>query len=189
MSSVKVLEATVRPRTDRADEFGRYVVAAFQSDPRIDAVELLDAVLIATIWYPDLDRAAEVIAASIQTAVVWSAASIRYRHETVQSNGRVRHVTFEPMMLVETTTPQQCVGLVIGDLSSRRGLIMSCSDLSADTVEVLSEVPLSELRGYDSFLAEVTNARGVVTATVLKYNEAPPTLYPPNEPVSMVLRA
>src|SRR5687767_9592752 len=103
MSSLKVLEATVQPSTGHAGSFGRDIVAAFQREPRIDAIELWDSVLIATIWHPDLDRAAEVVAASISLEVVWSAPTIRYRTETIQSNGRTRQVTFEPMMLVETT--------------------------------------------------------------------------------------
>lgn len=189
MGSARVLEASVRLRSGQGEDFARRVVAAFRDVPRIDAVETLDGVVVATIWYADLDQAASMIAAISPEGVVWSEPSIRYRHETVQVGGRARQVTLEPMMLVEVSSPAEFIGNVIGDLSARRGLVMGHRELEAGAVQVSAEVPLSELRGYDLTLAQMTGSAGVVSVSTLKYNEAPRRPGPPDEPASMALRA
>ena len=94
-------------------------------------------------------------------------------------------------MQIEVSSPPESVGNVIGDISSRRGLIYLQRELSPDMLEVTAEVPLSELRGYDSLLATITGGRGRVAVNTLRYNEAPRRVGgdPDDEPFSMALRA
>ena len=92
-------------------------------------------------------------------------------------------------MLVEVSTLPEHVGWVIGDLSARRGIVLGQRELVEGALEISAEVPLSELRGYDSVLSGITGGRGVVSVSTLKYNIAPPRVGPSDEPVSMALRA
>jgi hypothetical protein len=190
MGSAKVLEATVQPKhpSQRMD-FAYRAVAALQSDPRLDAVAIGDVVLVSGVWYPDVDRAADLLGAAWTQELTWSEPQIRYRFETVESAGRRKQIELEPILLLEVSTPPEFIGNVIGDLSSRRGLLTGQRELDAHAMLVVAEVPLAELRGYLSTLAALTQGNGEVSATVLKYSERPPYIGPSDEPVSMALRA
>jgi elongation factor G len=85
---------------------------------------------------------------------------------------RADPVLMEPMMAVEVRTPEDYMGDVIGDLSSRRGLIQAMDDVSGAKV-VRALVPLSEMFGYVGDLRSKTQGRAVYTMQFDSYAEVP----------------
>ncbi|MGE5095766.1 MAG: elongation factor G [Betaproteobacteria bacterium] len=85
---------------------------------------------------------------------------------------RAHPVLLEPMMAVEVETPEQFVGNVIGDLSSRRGQLQGQEDV-AGTMVIKAEVPLSEMFGYSTSLRSLTQGRATYTMEFKHYSEAP----------------
>jgi elongation factor G len=81
-------------------------------------------------------------------------------------------VLLEPMMAVEVETPADFVGNVIGDLSSRRGIVQGQEDV-AGTMVIKAEVPLSEMFGYSTSLRSLTQGRATYTMEFKHYTEAP----------------
>ncbi|MBA4006745.1 MAG: elongation factor G, partial [Delftia sp.] len=57
-------------------------------------------------------------------------------------------VILEPMMAVEVETPEDYAGTVMGDLSSRRGMVQGMDDMAGGGKSIKAEVPLSEMFGY-----------------------------------------
>jgi elongation factor G len=81
-------------------------------------------------------------------------------------------VLLEPIMKVEVVTPEEKMGDVVGDLNSRRGLILGMDDNpSGKTVN--AEVPLAEMFGYATSLRSATQGRASFTMEFCKYFEAP----------------
>jgi len=78
----------------------------------------------------------------------------------------------EPMMAVEVETPPDFVGNVIGDLSSRRGMIQGQEDV-AGVMVIKAEVPLAEMFGYSTALRSATQGRATYTMEFKHYTEAP----------------
>ena len=85
---------------------------------------------------------------------------------------RASPVLLEPMMAVEVRTPEDYMGDVIGDLSSRRGQIQAMEDISGAKV-VRALVPLSEMFGYVGDLRSRTQGRAVYTMQFDSYAEVP----------------
>tara|TARA_B100000676_G_scaffold302397_1_gene351259 strand:- start:546 stop:2636 length:2091 start_codon:yes stop_codon:yes gene_type:complete len=81
-------------------------------------------------------------------------------------------VLLEPMMAVEVETPEDYMGNVVGDLSSRRGMIQGMEDLPGLKV-VSAEVPLAEMFGYSTSLRSATQGRATYTMEFKHYSEAP----------------
>ncbi|MGV7234859.1 MAG: elongation factor G [Nitrosomonadaceae bacterium] len=81
-------------------------------------------------------------------------------------------VLLEPMMSVEVETPADFMGNVVGDLSSRRGMIQGMEDLPGLKV-VGAEVPLAEMFGYSTSLRSATQGRATYTMEFKHYSEAP----------------
>ncbi len=84
-------------------------------------------------------------------------------------------VLLEPMMAVEVETPENFVGNVIGDLSSRRGMIQGQEEV-AGTMVIKAEVPLAEMFGYSTTLRSATQGRATYTMEFKHYAEAPKTV-------------
>ena len=78
----------------------------------------------------------------------------------------------EPMMAVEVVTPEEYMGSVNGDLSSRRGLIYEMEDSPSGKV-IRAEVPLSEMFGYATALRSATQGRANYTMEFRKYAPVP----------------
>jgi elongation factor G len=78
----------------------------------------------------------------------------------------------EPIMAVEVETPEEKMGDVIGDLSSRRGVIQGMEDLPGGKA-VKAEVPLGEMFGYSTTLRSLTQGRATYTMEFKHYAEAP----------------
>ena len=81
-------------------------------------------------------------------------------------------VLLEPMMAVEVVSPEEYMGSVNGDLSSRRGLIREMEDSPSGKV-VRAEVPLSEMFGYATALRSATQGRANYTMEFKKYSPVP----------------
>ncbi|MBO5505704.1 MAG: elongation factor G [Clostridia bacterium] len=79
----------------------------------------------------------------------------------------------EPIMLVNVITPDDYLGFVIGDLSSRRGMIRSQEVRSGGVTQVTADVPLSEMFGYATVLRSGTQGRGQYTMEPSHYSEVP----------------
>jgi elongation factor G len=84
-------------------------------------------------------------------------------------------ILLEPMMAVEVETPENFVGNVIGDLSSRRGMIQGQEEV-AGTMVIKAEVPLAEMFGYSTSLRSATQGRATYTMEFKHYSEAPKTV-------------
>jgi elongation factor G len=82
-------------------------------------------------------------------------------------------VLLEPIMAVEVETPEDFMGNVVGDLNSRRGMIMGMDDLVAGMKVVKAEVPLKEMFGYSTTLRSLTQGRATFTMEFKHYAEAP----------------
>ena len=75
-------------------------------------------------------------------------------------------------MAVEVTAPSEYLGSVMGDISSRRGMIEGQEE-RGNAVSVQASVPLSEMFGYATQLRSLTKGRASYTMEFLKYDEAP----------------
>ena len=84
-------------------------------------------------------------------------------------------VLLEPMMAVEVETPEDFMGNVVGDLSSRRGMIQGMDDLPTGKV-VKAEVPLAEMFGYSTTLRSLSQGRATYTMEFKHYTEAPKSI-------------
>jgi len=81
-------------------------------------------------------------------------------------------VILEPIMAVEVETPEDYMGDVMGDLSSRRGIVQGMDDNATGKV-ITVEVPLSEMFGYATDLRSMTQGRATYTMEFEKYAEIP----------------
>ena len=82
-------------------------------------------------------------------------------------------VILEPMMAVEVETPEDYAGTVMGDLSSRRGMVQGMDDMVGGGKAIKAEVPLSEMFGYATSLRSMTQGRASYTMEFKHYAEAP----------------
>ncbi|MBS0299444.1 MAG: elongation factor G [Proteobacteria bacterium] len=81
-------------------------------------------------------------------------------------------VLLEPMMAVEVESPEDFMGNVVGDLSSRRGMIQGMEDVPGFKV-IRAEVPLAEMFGYSTALRSATQGRATYSMEFKHYSEAP----------------
>ena len=81
-------------------------------------------------------------------------------------------VILEPMMAVEVETPEEYMGDVMGDLSSRRGIVQGMDDNTTGKV-ITVEVPLSEMFGYSTTLRSLSQGRATYSMEFKHYAEAP----------------
>jgi len=79
----------------------------------------------------------------------------------------------EPMMAVEVETPEDYMGNVMGDLSSRRGIVQGMEDQAGGIKVVKAEVPLSEMFGYATSLRSLSQGRATYSMEFKHYTEAP----------------
>ncbi|MGT2506578.1 elongation factor G [Cupriavidus basilensis] len=86
---------------------------------------------------------------------------------------RASPVLLEPMMAVEVETPEDFMGNVMGDLSSRRGIIQGMDDMVGGGKILRAEVPLAEMFGYSTSLRSATQGRATYTMEFKHYAEAP----------------
>ncbi|NWG75609.1 MAG: elongation factor G, partial [Rubrivivax sp.] len=82
-------------------------------------------------------------------------------------------VLLEPIMDVEVTSPPDYLGNVMGDLNSRRGIIMSQEDGHGGVKLIRAEVPLANMFGYSTSLRSATQGRATYTMEFKKYAPVP----------------
>ena len=82
-------------------------------------------------------------------------------------------VLLEPMMAVEVETPEEYMGDVMGDLSSRRGIIQGMDDMAGGGKAIRVEVPLSEMFGYSTTVRSLSQGRATYSMEFKHYAEAP----------------
>ncbi len=82
-------------------------------------------------------------------------------------------VILEPMMAVEVETPEDYAGNVMGDLSSRRGMVQGMDDMVGAGKLIKAEVPLSEMFGYATTLRSMSQGRATYTMEFKRYAEVP----------------
>jgi len=82
-------------------------------------------------------------------------------------------VLLEPTMAVEVETPEDYAGTVMGDLSSRRGVVQGMDDMVGGGKAIKAEVPLAEMFGYSTTLRSLTQGRATYTMEFKHYTEAP----------------
>jgi elongation factor G len=97
------------------------------------------------------------------------AASIGFKEACRRANP----VILEPMMAVEVETPEEYAGNVMGDLSSRRGMVQGMDDMPGGGKIIKAEVPLSEMFGYSTTLRSMSQGRATYTMEFKHYAEAP----------------
>ena len=86
---------------------------------------------------------------------------------------KAQPVILEPMMAVEVETPEDYAGSVMGDLSSRRGMVQGMDDMPGGGKVIKAEVPLSEMFGYSTTLRSMSQGRATYTMEFKHYAEAP----------------
>jgi elongation factor G len=90
-----------------------------------------------------------------------------------EANRSAGPVLLEPIMAVEVTTPNEHMGDVIGDLNSRRGMIVSTEDIVGGAQIINANVPLSEMFGYATELRSMTKGRASYSMKFSRYEKAP----------------
>ncbi|MCB5197267.1 elongation factor G [Deefgea salmonis] len=86
---------------------------------------------------------------------------------------RAGPVILEPMMYVEIETPEDYMGDIMGDISSRRGLLQGMDDNPAGGKMIKAEVPLSEMFGYSTTLRSMSQGRATYSMEFKHYSIAP----------------
>ena len=87
---------------------------------------------------------------------------------------RASPVLLEPLMAVEVETPEDFTGHVMGDLSSRRGMVQGMEEIAGGGGKLVrAEVPLAEMFGYSTTLRSLTQGRATYTMEFKRYAEAP----------------
>jgi elongation factor G len=85
---------------------------------------------------------------------------------------KAKAIILEPIMKVDVTTPEECVGDVIGDLNRRRGQILG-QDSHKGSVIVHAEVPLSEMFGYSTNLRSLSSGRATYVMEPSHFERVP----------------
>ena len=89
---------------------------------------------------------------------------------------RAKPAILEPVMLVEVNTPEDFMGDIMGDLTSRRGQIESMDQLGNGRI-IRAKVPLAEMFGYTTSLRSMTQGRAQNTMEPSHYDFVPHHIY------------
>jgi elongation factor G len=86
---------------------------------------------------------------------------------------KTKPVLLEPIMSIEIETPESYQGGIVGDLTSRRGIIVSTDVQTRGTMLIQCEVPLSETFGYATDLRSMTQGQGTFAMELKGYRRVP----------------
>jgi elongation factor G len=86
---------------------------------------------------------------------------------------KTKPIILEPVMKVEIETPEKFQGGVVGDLTSRRGIMESTDMQPNGTVIIICEIPLSETFGYATDLRSLTQGQGTFTMELKGFRRTP----------------
>jgi elongation factor G len=89
-----------------------------------------------------------------------------------ESFPRTKPVLLEPVMKIEIECPETFQGPIVGDITSRRGMILQ-TDTRDGTAAIQAEVPLAETFGYATDLRSMTQGQGVFTMELARYRRVP----------------
>ena len=89
---------------------------------------------------------------------------------------KAKPVLLEPVMLVEIETPDQFQGGIVGDVTSRRGIIESTDAQPDGSMIVICEVPLNETFGYATDLRSMTQGQGTFSMELKGYRKVPTSI-------------
>jgi elongation factor G len=96
------------------------------------------------------------------------AGSLGFKKGTLQA----KPTLLEPIMLLTVTVPEDAMGDVMGDISSRRGKVLGME--AKGSLQVISaHVPMSEILSYQPELTSMTGGRGAFSISLDHYEEAP----------------
>ena len=84
-------------------------------------------------------------------------------------------VILEPVMKIEIECPEDFQGSVVGDVNSRRGMIVSTETASRQTV-IVAEIPLAETFGYSTDLRSMTQGKGTFSMEPCGYRRTPSSI-------------
>ena len=162
--------------TGKGFEFADEVKGGVIPREYIPAIEkgVKEALLSGTVaGYPMVDVKAAVYYGSYHevdsSEIAFKLAAIFAFKDACQKAGPV---LLEPIMKVEVTTPEEYMGNIIGDLSSKRGQIEEMSD-RANIKVVRSKVPLAEMFGYSTSLRSMSQGRANYVMEFSHYSEVP----------------
>jgi elongation factor G len=98
------------------------------------------------------------------------------RKAFVEAVKAARPIVLEPVADVEITAPEQSMGDIAGDLSSRRGQVNGTANSAGGSVTIRGQAPLAELAGYQSRLNAMTAGQGRYALALSHYDPVPPTV-------------
>jgi elongation factor G len=158
----------------KSEVFGGAIPKEYISPIDKGAKEALDGGIIA--GYPMVDVRVVVTDGSYHEvdsseAAFKIAGSMAVKHTVANADP----VLLEPIMKVEVTTPEDFMGDVIGDLSSKRAQILG-TEKRANAVVINALVPLSEMFGYTTNLRSMTQGRATSVMLPSHYEEMPPNI-------------
>jgi elongation factor G len=87
---------------------------------------------------------------------------------------KAKPIVLEPIVNIEITAPESCMGDIAGDLSGMRGQVNGTDSLPGGSIVVSGRVPLSELSNYQNRLKSVTGGQGSYTIELSHYDPVPP---------------
>ncbi|MAV38853.1 MAG: hypothetical protein CMJ59_25735 [Planctomycetaceae bacterium] len=93
-----------------------------------------------------------------------------------QASKEAKPVLLEPIMKVEVECPQVHQGPIAGDITSRRGVIMT-TGLRENISHVTAEIPLAELFGYATDLRSLTQGQGTFTMELHTHRRVPSSIH------------
>src|SRR5215471_2161277 len=89
---------------------------------------------------------------------------------------KARPIVLEPIVNIQVSVPENCIGDITGDLSSKRGQVSGTQPLGSGLVNIAGQVPLSELNGYQSRLKSLTGGQGSFSMELSHYEAVPPPI-------------
>ena len=98
------------------------------------------------------------------------------RKATLAGLREARPVVQEPVVDIEITAPDNAVGDITGDLSSKRGVVTGTANGALGTMVIRGQVPLAEVTGYQPRLNALTGGQGRYTVTLSHYEAVPPAV-------------
>jgi elongation factor G len=87
---------------------------------------------------------------------------------------KARPIVLEPIVSIHVNVPEQNIGDITGDLSSKRGQVSGTQAASGGLISISGQVPLSELNGYQSRLKSITGGAGSFSMELSHYEAVPP---------------
>ncbi len=87
--------------------------------------------------------------------------------------GKARPIVLEPIVNIHINVPEQNIGDITGDLSSKRGQVSGTQAAGAGLISIEGQVPLSELNGYQSRLKSITGGEGSYSMELSHYEAVP----------------